>query len=131
MVMGRPTDYTPELADKICALIATHPISIKRICAKYPELPAQDTIFQWITRHDYFAGQYLVAKESQALCVADELWDEVSNDLDSDELALFDRRFRFQQWHLSKLAPKQFGNKQEIKNETTLHVHEDSLGHLK
>ena len=132
MAGGRPTDYTPELATRICQLIASNPISVKRICAKYPELPSQDTVYAWLARYPEFSGQYLDAKEKQALTVADDLWDEIEKVVPvTEEINLFNAKFRFQQWHLSKLAPKQFGDKKENKTEVNLVIHEDTLKSLK
>jgi hypothetical protein len=132
MPAGRPTDYTPELASRICDLIAIHPISVKRIVAQYGDLPDDSNIYRWLARYPEFRSQYLEAKETQALAVTDELWDELSFGLNKEELDVFDRKFRFQQWHLSKLAPKQFGDKKEIKSEVTANVkmHEDRLKEL-
>lgn len=129
---GRPTDYTPELAARICHYIATNPISVKKICAKFDDIPTQDTIYTWLAKYQDFSGQYLVAKEAQALIVADELWDKVeAMPAVTEEMGKFDREFRYHQWHLSKLAPKQFGDKKEVKQEMNINVHEQDLAHLK
>lgn len=133
MPAGRPTDYTPELATHICDLIATHPISVKRISSKYDEIPSDQTIFAWLARYPEFSRQYLEAKEKQALCVTDALWDELELIQEKEQLDIYDRKFRFHQWHLSKLAPKQFGDKNKNDNTSTVNItlHEDTLKGLK
>ena len=128
---GRPTDYTPELAAKFCGYVATNALSLKKICAKFDDIPSDTTISVWLAKYPEFRGQYLEAKENQALIIADELWDYVKDvPAITEELNKFDKTFRYHQWHLSKLAPKQFGDKKEIKSETTLIVHEDALRNL-
>lgn len=111
---GRPTDYTPELAQRICDLIASNPHGIKKLCAMYDDIPSHQCIYEWLNKYREFGDSYLVAKEKQALVVADSLWEESDNLLPiSEEINKFNARFRFQQWHLAKLAPKGFGEKKE------------------
>jgi len=132
MQKGRPTDYTPELAAKICRAIASNALSIKKLCAKYDDFPHHDTINEWLGIYDSFSDQYLVAKEKQAILIADSLWDKVDNlPAITEEMNKFDREFRYQQWHLSKLAPKQFGDKKQIQQEMNINVHEQDLQALK
>lgn len=132
MAAGRPTDYTPELAAKFCGYVATHSMSMKKLCAKYNELPHSTTISEWLAKWPAFRSLYLEAKEMQALIITDELWDKVESvPAVTEELGKFDREFRFHQWHLSKLAPKQFGDKKEVKSEMNINVHEQDLAHLK
>lgn len=125
---GRPTDYTPELAAKFCGYVATNALSLNKICAKFSELPHRTTISEWLAKYPEFRSQYLEAKENQALIVCDELWDEILECPPiSEELSKFDKHFRYQQWHLSKLAPKQFGEKKQIEqsiNATISHAQE-------
>ena len=130
--MGRPTLYTPELAAKVCHAIATNPVGIKRLCKEYPELPSHQTISNWISEKDDFFGQYLIAKERQAFIITEMLSDDIDNvDERPEAISKQTLRFRYYQWQLSKLAPKQFGDKKEIKQEMNLNVHEQDLQHLK
>ena len=131
---GRPTLYTPELASRVCHLIATNPIGLKRICAQNADIPSHETIASWKVIYSEFFGQYLAAKDSQATNIVESLWDEMEHGASTtEEIAMLNLKFRFHQWHLSKLAPKQFGDKSENKNEGTINivVHEDTLKNLK
>lgn len=129
---GRPTDYTPELAERICALVAAEPHGLKKICAKYDWMPDHQTVKNWRKKYPQFLAQYLEAKELQALEIVDNLWDELEMGCDTTEqIAMLNLKFRFHQWHLSKLAPKQFGDKKEVKQEMNINVHEQDLAHLK
>ena len=68
-----------------------------------------------------FRGQYLEAKEIQALLIADNVWNKV-NDVDErpEAIAKVNLQFKFNQWHLSKLAPKQFGDKKQVETNVTI-----------
>ncbi|MEO6077563.1 MAG: hypothetical protein ABIP54_02140 [Candidatus Andersenbacteria bacterium] len=110
--MGRPTGYTPEMAEKICHAISTSPYGIKRICNSNPELPSHQTIADWRIKHPEFLGLYLVAKANQALEIAEFLWDECMEvDERPEAAAKYANVFRTAQWMTAKLAPKQFGDK--------------------
>lgn len=128
---GRPTDYNPEIAKRICDLVATHPYGLKKLHEMYDWMPAVQTIKDWRRAHSEFLSQYLEAKELQGVEITEDLWAQADNLTSKEECDIFDRKFRFHQWHLSKLAPKQFGDKKEIKQEMNLNVHESDLAHLK
>lgn len=129
---GRPTIYTPELAEKIFTAIATTPHGLKKICADNEFMPDHQTVKNWIVDKDGFFARYLEAKEKQAIAITENMIEEADNLLPiSEEINRFTARFRFHQWHLSKLAPKQFGDKKEIKQEMNVSVHEQDLQALK
>lgn len=130
--MGRPKLYTPELAAKVCHAIATSPYGIKKICANNPDLPCHQTIANWRAERDDFFGLYLAAKEKQAAEIAEYIWD-YAQDVDErpEAAAKYTNLFRTAQWMTSKLAPKQFGDKKEIKQEMNVNLHEQDLAHLK
>ncbi len=67
---GRPTLYTPELARKICGLVAGG-LSLRAIAAR-PGMPNLATLHNWKLEHPDFKGMYLAAWEDFAQMVADE-----------------------------------------------------------
>ena len=111
--IGRPTDYTPELAAHICDLVATTDLSIANLCKTKHELPEQEsTVFRWMREYPRFRQDYLEAKELQALIISEQVFDDARNCEEiSESIAKQNHIFRVAQWHLSKLAPKQFGDK--------------------
>lgn len=129
---GRPTDYTLELANKICLLVSTHPIGLAKLCDKYDDIPSHQTIKTWRREKPEFLALYLVAKEEQALSYVEELSDYI-DDVDERPEAISKAmlRFRYYQWQLSKLAPKQFGDKKQVTQEMNVNVHERDLKELK
>jgi hypothetical protein len=109
---GRPSTYTIEMAAKICAAIATTPKSVYNLCDERDDFPVTSTVWDWIAKHQEFADEYFKAKEKQAVSIAENLYKEAEKiSGTSEEVNAFNARFRFHQWHLSKLAPKRFSDK--------------------
>jgi hypothetical protein len=110
--VGRPTLYTTELAKRICDLIATTPRGIETMCKEHDWLPDHQTIKNWRAHNQEFFALYLQAKEAQGHAIVDKLWNDADNlTADTAEINRFNAIFRFQQFHLAKLAPKHFSDK--------------------
>lgn len=109
---GHPTIYTRELAERICNLIATTPYGLERLCRDNDWMPDHQTVKNWRALNQEFFALYLQAKEAQAHAIMDKVWHD-ADDLPADtaEINRFNAIFRFQQFHLAKLAPKHFGDK--------------------
>lgn len=58
---GRPTDYTKEIADKICEQLAMG-ISMRTV-SRDDSFPAMSTMFKWLREHKEFSEQYEKAKQ--------------------------------------------------------------------
>src|SRR5687767_12334038 len=69
---GRPSSYTEELSDYICARIATSKDSLATICEK-PGMPDAMTVFRWLRTNDAFRAQYNLAKEQQGELLVEEI----------------------------------------------------------
>lgn len=131
---GRPTDYSPELAETICdRLIAGD--SLRKICES-EEMPAKVTILRWLVKHEQFRAQYAIARELQAEGELDEMKDisdddaadvvfkEVETAHGSEAKAVFMRanvdraklRIETRRLRMEKMAPRKYGPllKQEI-----------------
>lgn len=81
--MGRPSEYTPEMADEICERIATTPRGLDFICDSDEQLPCARTVHRWLNAHEDFSQSYLRARERQADLLFDEcleIADDSSND---------------------------------------------------
>jgi len=142
--VGRPTDYTPELADLICERIATHPIGLQRLCNMYDDLPQKITIRRWRKKHPEFSAQYAQAKIEQVEWLVDEILeiaDDTSQDnivnefgdtlCNSEHIARSRLRIDTRKWLASKLVPRVYGNKlQHDANITTSMSYEDALKEL-
>jgi hypothetical protein len=128
--MGRPTDYTPELAEHICELLATNDTGLSELCRTHDELPDEGTIRRWMYRNPDFRSSYMRARIAQVDLLAEKSLDVANNDANDttinaqgdtvglsvtvarDRLKLDTRR-----WLASKLMPKLYGNEIELANE--------------
>lgn len=143
--MGRPSKYSPEIIDKLCDIIATSGDGLHKICASDNTLPSFRTIFEWLgnpEKYPDFTHKYARAREAQADFLADEII-EISDDSSQDEIFIhedsdqeggegkvkrvmnneFVQRSRLRvdsrKWLMTKLAPKKYGEKQEITHAIT------------
>jgi len=123
--MGRPSIYSQELADRICELVATHPVGLPKLCKMFPELPNPDTIRVWRWQKDDFSANYTKSKQFQAEIMAESIEDILDDTLDSvyfdedgnrrlDSGILGHARLRIdsRKWTAGKLAPKIYGDRQ-------------------
>lgn len=79
--MGRPTIYTPELAEKICDLIRDG-YSERKICSM-PGMPTTRTLQRWKEEESDFCRQSARAREASAEKFNDELL-ELQADLNNE-----------------------------------------------
>lgn len=78
---GRPSEYTQELADKICEQLAVG-YSLRTV-SKDAELPSVETIFKWLRTNPEFLEQYARAKQEAADAMAEDILD-ISDDATND-----------------------------------------------
>lgn len=122
--MGRPSDYTPEIAMSICERLVEGE-SLRSICLS-EEMPHRGTVFRWLEAHESFRDQYARARDAQA----DALADEITHIADTPQVGevrtitedgievrqedmLGHRRLQIdaRKWIASKLKPKKYGEK--------------------
>lgn len=127
---GRPSVYSEEVANEICARLATGE-SLRAIC-RSEGMPAESTVRGWvIDNNNGFSAQYARARDLGLDCMADELLEiadtpqigvktkRADGKTEVTEGDMIEHR-RLQvdsrKWFLSKLAPKRYGDKvtQEI-----------------
>lgn len=123
--MGRPSDFTQELADLICEELADGK-SLRSICEN-PALPNRATVARWLSARPEFRDQYARARELQADALMDDILtiaDDRSNDIsvvgeEGKEREIVDHEV-IQRSRLKvetrmklagKLAPKKYGDK--------------------
>jgi hypothetical protein len=145
MALGRPSKFTPEIAEKIYTLISTTSMSLRAI-ALMDDMPSLSTICKWLKEDVNFSQQYARAKEMQADILASEIIeiaDDASKDIISGENGDYGNsaavnRSRLQvdarKWAASKLAPKKYGDKVDITTDgkalpTTINIiHDTNVG---
>jgi hypothetical protein len=148
--MARPTDYTLELTDTICARLSEGE-SMRSIC-RDEDMPVLTTIFRWLREKPEFKQQYDIAKEESAESLADEMVDIADNEVsqplivngepvmidgkvvevvDSTAVAHAKLRIDTRKWAASKLKPKKYGEKIQNENTNVDLTHEQWLDSLK
>lgn len=128
--MGRPTDYTPEIADKICAELAQGK-SMRTVC-KMEGMPVMSTVFLWLRKHPEFSEQYVQAKAEAADALVEEMLD-IADDGTNDWMEIHDKegeavgwkingehvqrsrlRVDTRKWIAAKLKPKKYGERVDV-----------------
>jgi hypothetical protein len=125
--MGRPSTFTEEIGLSICERIADGQ-SLRSIC-RLLDMPAQSTVFKWLSENTKFSEQYAHARDAQADTLSDELLDiadDGSNDwmdrlngkgevigqmVDNEAINRSRLRVDTRKWIASKLKPKKYGDK--------------------
>ena len=125
---GRPSSYTQEMADAICARLADGE-SLRAICSGNG-MPSKTTVMRWLAANMSFRDQYACAREQQAdtlvddiVAIADEAalavkhdGEDVSLALDATAVARNRLRVDARKWVAARMAPKKYGDRiaQEI-----------------
>ncbi len=129
---GRPSDYSEEIAARICEEIATTDHSIEVIC-QADDMPNARTVWRWLDRIPTFCQQYARAKEMQGDVLASQIIpisDDGSADTvtryreDGSEYQAVDQehinrsrlRVDARKWLASKLAPKKYGDRTALEH---------------
>ena len=131
---GRPSSFTQETADEICALIAEGQ-SLRSICLA-DEMPSMRAVLRWLAdeNNEDFRRQYARAREAQADALFDEILDiaeDGSNDWmerknadgvvigwqeNGEALRRSALRVDARKWMAGKLAPKKYSDKQSVEH---------------
>lgn len=111
--LGRPTDYTKDMADEICEKISGG-LSLRAICAE-AGMPARGTVYRWLIENDDFQDQYTRARDKQADYFAEEII-EIADSAEAESAAVAKAKLQIdaRKWAASKIAPKKYGDKQEL-----------------
>lgn len=123
---GRPSTYTPDIADRLCKQLAEG-MSLRRAC-ELDDMPSKTTVLRWLRDDEEFRSQYARARDAQADHYADEII-EISDNHDNDyitktnsdgsEYEAIDHehiqrsrlRVDSRKWIASKLKPKKYGDR--------------------
>lgn len=127
--LGRPSSYTEEMADKICALLVQG-MSCNKI-SQLDGFPAKSVIYWWLSQHQTFLDKYTQALEIRSLTFLDEMADiadDGSNDyyekkgkngetfmaFDSEHVQRSRLRVDTRIKLLEKLQPRKYGAKVDM-----------------
>jgi hypothetical protein len=128
---GRPSDYSPKTATRICDELA-HGKSLRRIC-EAEDMPSDRSVYRWLESNEAFRQQYARARADQADYYADEIIeisDDGSNDTYEDDegnvktnydvIARSKLRVDSRKWYAGKLAPKKYGEMKQVEHSGTI-----------
>lgn len=106
-------EYTESVIDLICELIADG-MSLRKICAT-EGMPDKSTVLRWLAKEPVFATKYAHARALQADTLFEDMQDvaDTGNPEDTQRARL---RVLTMQWRAAKLAPKKYGDKQEVEH---------------
>lgn len=127
MAGGRPTDYDEDIANKICDFFAMG-LSMRQVCLE-KDMPVPSTIYLWLSKHREFSDKYVCAKADGQECLVDEL-SEIADKVLTGEYEPQAARVAadIKKWHVTKLAPKKYGDKQYIETkDTTQEITDEDL----
>ncbi|CFB68964.1 ubiquitin carboxyl-hydrolase [Yersinia enterocolitica] len=107
---GRPSDYTPELAERICNLLMEGE-SLRAIC-KRDDVPHIATVLAWLHRHEEFHEQYVRAREIQAEVMAEDII-MYADSAAEEASAVAKARLQVdaRKWYASKVATRRYGDR--------------------
>ena len=126
---GRPSKYTPEIAEEICERLAKGE-SLRSICMD-ERFPSDVAVRQWhLEDVNGFSAQYAKARDAGLEAMAEQLTDIADNGandwmerndpdnpgyaLNGEHIARSRLRVDTRKWYLSKLAPKRYGDKLSV-----------------
>lgn len=106
-MLGRPSDYSPELAAAICARIAEG-ASIRKVC-QADDMPCTTSVFVWLGKHPEFAEQYARACADRREVRKEQLFDvPLDPEIDPARGRLLSDNIK---WVLAKEEPRKYGEK--------------------
>ena len=106
-VMGRPSDYTPEIGFAFCKALAEGK-SAAKVCAD-PKMPSLSQVFEWFNRFPDFGEAYARAVIERA----ERIFEDALEIADDETIDPQSRRVRVdtRKWFLAKMHPKKFSEK--------------------
>ena len=121
--MGKHTTRTPEIVQAVLDGMAEEGLSLRKSCLDVGVKPS--TFLLWVSEDPAIAEQYVRAREAMAdvrldlaldiVHAAPEMIDTPSGPKIDPAFVAWQRlRYDAEKWHMSKLAPKKYGDKLEI-----------------
>lgn len=116
--VGRPSKYTPELAEDICQTVASSSDGLRILCAQNPHWPERSNIFIWMRKHPEFRLLYTSAKREQSEVMVDYLQELLAEDhhyMDDNgnerlDVGMLRLKVDAIKWQAGKLNPHVYGD---------------------
>lgn len=110
---GRPSKRTPEMEEAIINGLVDG-FSLVQICAG-DNMPNRRTILRWMEDDQAFATRCARAREIQADLMDDKII-QLIDDVNVENASAMRVKLAALQWRAAKLAPKKYGDKQEVEH---------------
>lgn len=115
--MARPSDYTAEMAERICIRLSTGE-SLSSVCRE-DGFPSKPAVLRWLTKFEEFRTQYARAKQEGADAIAEQMFDIADEEprlkedgsIDPAYIAYAKHRTDTRKWYLARIAPKKYGDR--------------------
>ena len=108
---GRPSKRTPDMEEAIINGLMDGQ-SLVQICAS-DNMPNRRTILRWMEDDEAFATRCARAREIQADLMDDKII-QLIEDVNVENASAMRVKLSALQWRAAKLAPKKYGDKQEV-----------------
>lgn len=106
-IAGRPSKYSEDVADTICALISEGK-SLRSICER-EDMPCRLTVFRWLREHQGFCDQYAHARDAAADWHAEAIIEIADTAVDKEDAPAKKLRVDARMWVAAKLKPRVYG----------------------
>lgn len=106
--MGRPTIYTPELAQEIC-LAVSKGLPLFRLCDERADWPERGTIYRWATERADFRDMFTRARELKAHLFSEEML-EIAEKAAPESVRVAELQIKTRQWLAGKLSRADYGD---------------------
>ncbi|CAM5999261.1 unnamed protein product [Sphagnum balticum] len=147
--IGRPTGYSDELADEICARLAEGR-SMNSVCSD-EDMPNKSIVYRWLMKYEHFRDKYTATLPYRTTAFAEMMLEQAFHERETEQVTIkenekgifrdtkmLDNVSRSQlmvntlQWTLARMAPDKYGDKSEIKQkiDITGHYNEDDMAIL-
>ena len=124
--MGRHSEFSIEIADKICERLALGE-SLRAVCSDN-DMPCEATVYKWLRAYPEFVETYACAREVQADTFVDDILDIADNGTNDwmrragadgeaswvengESLKRSQIRIDARKWLAGKYKPKKYGDK--------------------
>jgi hypothetical protein len=132
MPIGRPSDYSDAVADKICEELMLGE-SLRAICAR-EDMPSERAVYNWLLKNEDFVQKYTRAREIQSERGIDEIieiaddgtndWIEKRNESgqivgyveNGEAIRRSALRIDARKWKASKLLAKKYGDRASLEH---------------
>ena len=103
--------YSPELADRICEVLATGTRSITQLCNEEADFPSRRVFFTWLRKYPEFMRLYRIAKMDQVETLVDSMFEIIHAANTKVEIMRARLEVDTIKWQAGKLSQRLYGER--------------------